>query len=895
MVLVLRISRAHFTFIGKLLLCFSERKMLANIFENHGEFCAKHPWEVIVGVLTITACMLSMDKSAAAANAYNSLRSEETNAVDIIFMTIIRCIAVLYGYYQFCKLRKLGSNYILGIAGLFTVFSSFVFSSTIINFLGSDISDLKDALFFFVLVIDLSKATVLAQFALHASNLQQVNKNIAKGMAIMGPTVTLDTLVGSLVISVGTLSGVKRLEMLCCYACFSFVVNYFVFMTFYPACLSLVLELSKCGSYEKNACFEVKSPLAELLYDEGHKPNPVVQRVKVIMSAGMMIVHAHSRWSLNNMDGNDASKMFPVVPGNTTHTLIRDDADVAAVQGDLMKFLSGSIEHIIILIIVLAFLVKSMIFDSREDLPDQMLERHKLKDTKGIQTEESSKPVVSSMSSQTESSNGVVGEPVRRVRTDSCTQTDISYVEFESCDYENGSSRSLEECRAIYKQKNSADDLTDREIGLLVKANVIPARKLETVVSEPVRGIGVRRLLTGEEGKFLDALKNLPYHNYDYSKVIGACCENIFGYIPVPVGVAGPLLMDDKEYYVPMATTEGCLVASTNRGARALYKSGGVVSCLTGDGMTRGPVVQFPSLRDSYEAELWIKDPDNFEKIKLQFDETSRFARLQSIQIRNVGRLLYMRFSATTGDAMGMNMLSKGTQAALNYIKREHFPHMRIVSLSGNYCADKKATALNWIEGRGKSVVCEAIVTQDVLEKVLKTTASAMTRVNTYKNLIGSAVAASTGGFNAHAANIVTALYIATGQDPAQNVCSSNCITIMEVDEDNKNDLRVTCMMPSIEVGTIGGGTSLPAQSACLEMLGVKGPNSDNPGENAQLLARVVCATVLAGELSLMAALTEGHLVESHMNHNRTSLSERNSASNSRKCSVVSVGKCVSN
>lgn len=893
MVLGFQACRAYSVF-NTLLLRSSERKMLANIFENHGEFCAKHPWEVIVGVLTITACMLSMDKSAAAVNAYSNLRSEETNAVDIIFMTIIRCIAVLYGYYQFCKLRKLGSNYILGIAGLFTVFSSFVFSSTIINFLGSDISDLKDALFFFVLVIDLSKATVLAQFALHASNLQEVNKNIAKGMAIMGPTVTLDTLVGSLVISVGTLSGVKRLEMLCCYACFSFVVNYFVFMTFYPACLSLVLELSKCGSYEKSVCFEVKSPLSDLLYDEGHKPNPVVQRVKVIMSAGMMIVHAHSRWSLNNMDGNDASKIFPVVPGNTTHTLIRDDADVAAVHGDLMKFLSGSIEHIIILIIVLAFLVKSMIFDSREDLPDQMLERHKLKDNKGIQTDSYSK-VVSSMSSQTESINGVESESQKRTRNDSCTQTEISYVEFETCDYDDGTCRSLEECRAIYKEKDSADDLTDREIGQLVKAGVISPRKLETVVSEPVRGIGVRRLMIGESGGFLDALKNLPYHNYDYSKVIGACCENIFGYIPVPVGVAGPLLVDDKEYYVPMATTEGCLVASTNRGARALYKCGGVVSRLTGDGMTRGPVVQFPSLHDSFQAELWIKDPDNFEKIKMQFDETSRFARLLSIKIFNAGNLLYLRFKATTGDAMGMNMLSKGTQAALNYIKREHFPNMRIVSLSGNYCADKKAAALNWIEGRGKSIVCEAIITQDALDKVLKTTAGAMAEVHMHKNMTGSAVAASIGGFNAHAANIVTALYIATGQDPAQNVCSSSCITRMELDRENKNDLRVSCSMPSIEVGTIGGGTSLPAQSACLDMLGVKGPNKENPGKNAQLLARIVCATVLAGELSLMAALTEGHLVESHMNHNRVSLSERNSASNSRKCSVVSVGKCVSN
>lgn len=175
------------------------------------------------------------------------------------------------------------------------------------------------------------------------------------------------------------------------------------------------------------------------------------------------------------------------------------------------------------------------------------------------------------------------------------------------------------------------------------------------------------------------------------------------------------------------------------------------------------------------------------------------------------------------------------------------------------------------IEGRGKSVVCEAVVPGCIIASILKTTAPAIVDVNISKNLIGSAIAGSIGGFNAHAANLVTAVYIATGQDPAQNVSSSNCMTLMETWGRNGEDLYISCTMPSIEIGTVGGGTILPAQGACLEILNVRGANHESPGENANQLARVVCATVLAGELSLMAALAAGHLVRSHLRHNRSS------------------------
>ncbi|GAB0203958.1 3-hydroxy-3-methylglutaryl-Coenzyme A reductase [Grus japonensis] len=285
--------------------------------------------------------------------------------------------------------------------------------------------------------------------------------------------------------------------------------------------------------------------------------------------------------------------------------------------------------------------------------------------------------------------------------------------------------------------------------------------------------------------------------------------------------------------------------------------------------MTRGPVVRLPTACQAAEVKVWLESPEGFKIMKEAFDSTSRFARLQKLIISLAGRNLYIRFQSGTGDAMGMNMISKGTEKALARLNEE-FPDLQVIALSGNYCTDKKPAAINWIEGRGKSVVCEAVVPAKVVREVLKTTTEDIVEVNVNKNLVGSAMAGSIGGYNAHAANIVTAIYIACGQDAAQNVGSSNCITLMERTGFTNKDLYISCTMPSIEIGTVGGGTNLLPQQACLQMLGVQGASQDNPGENARQLAKIVCATVMAGELSLMAALAAGHLVKSHMSHNRS-------------------------
>ena len=428
------------------------------------------------------------------------------------------------------------------------------------------------------------------------------------------------------------------------------------------------------------------------------------------------------------------------------------------------------------------------------------------------------------------------------------------------------------------------------------------------------------------------SLSGVPLKDYKYEQVYGACCENVIGYLTIPMGVVGPLMMDGKPCWVPMATTEGALIASTQRGCKAIFQSfhdadkacpnsacagrigsvscEGVTTVLYDDGMTRGPVVSFPSILKVYDFIRWLDHASNFQILRSIFNETSRYARLTSVTARPSGCDVFLRFKATTGDAMGMNMVSKGTQKCLEYLK-ENFKEMKIISISGNFCTDKKAAMVNWLEGRGKSAIAEAVLPLSVVQDVLKVDSlEALVETNMKKNFKGSAMAGTigAGGFNAQAANIVTGIFLATGQDPAQNIVSSNCLTELEIiyrsccsgsfietsdvakavdfiscdgaDPTTRVDkghsrgkpfLRITCTMPSLEVGTIGGGTQLDCQKTCLSMLGIEGPHLKEPGNNSRHLARVVAATVLAGELSLLAALTEGSLVKSHLSLNRSS------------------------
>lgn len=406
----------------------------------------------------------------------------------------------------------------------------------------------------------------------------------------------------------------------------------------------------------------------------------------------------------------------------------------------------------------------------------------------------------------------------------------------------------------------------DEEIIKSVVSGKTPSYSLETKLGDCKRAAFIRRVaLERITGKSLDGL---PLEGLDYESILGQCCEMPVGYVQIPVGVCGPMLLNGKEFSVPMATTEGCLVASTNRGFKAIYASGGATAILLKDGMTRAPVVRFGTAKRAADLKFFLEEPLNFDTLASVFNKSSRFGRLQKIQCAIAGKNLYIRFTCSTGDAMGMNMVSKGVQNVLEYLQAD-FPDMDVIGISGNYCSDKKPAAVNWIEGRGKSVVCEAIIKEDVVKKVLKTNVASLVELNMLKNLTGSAMAGALGGFNAHASNIVSAVYLATGQDPAQNIESSHCITMMEAVNDGK-DLHVSVTMPSIEVGTVGGGTQLASQAACLNLLGVKGANRESPGTNARQLAKVVAGSVLAGELSLLSAIAAGQLVNSHMKYNRS-------------------------
>ncbi|KAK6612285.1 hydroxymethylglutaryl-coenzyme A reductase [Botrytis cinerea] len=431
--------------------------------------------------------------------------------------------------------------------------------------------------------------------------------------------------------------------------------------------------------------------------------------------------------------------------------------------------------------------------------------------------------------------------------------------------------RSQQELEKMLEAKR-APELNDAELIELSMQGKIPGYSLEKTLKDTTRAVKIRRAIisrtpaTSETTHLLET-SLLPYKHYNYDRVLGACCENVIGYLPLPLGVAGPIVIDGQSFFLPMATTEGVLVASTSRGCKAINSGGGAVTVLTGDGMTRGPCIAFETLERAGAAKVWLDSEAGQQTMTEAFNSTSRFARLQSIKTALAGTYLYPRFKTTTGDAMGMNMISKGVEHALKVMSTEcGFDDMDIISVSGNFCTDKKAAAVNWIDGRGKSVVAEAIIPGDVVRKVLKTDVDTLVELSIAKNLVGSAMAGAMGGFNAHAANIVAAIFLATGQDPAQVVESSSCITLMK---NLRGNLQISVSMPSIEVGTLGGGTILEPQSAMLDLLGVRGSHPTNPGDNARKLARVIAAAVLAGELSLCSALAAGHLVQSHMAHNR--------------------------
>lgn len=280
-----------------------------------------------------------------------------------------------------------------------------------------------------------------------------------------------------------------------------------------------------------------------------------------------------------------------------------------------------------------------------------------------------------------------------------------------------------------------------------------------------------------QESKFLD---HIPYKDYDFRDVVGVSCENVVGYVPIPLGVAGPLTINNESFYIPLATTEGALVASISRGCKAINDSQGATTVILADAMTRAPCFRCPDVMRALDLKRWLESQSGLQNMGHAFSKSSSICKLHSVSAKIIGHYVYARFSASTGDAMGMNMISNCIQKAVETMYEAGFEDCALITLSGNLCSDKKSTAINWIEGRGKSVVAQARISAKTLQNVLRTDAQQLAALNTAKNYVGSAVAGSLGGSNAHASNVVSAIFLATGQDVAQNVECSQCITTME-------------------------------------------------------------------------------------------------------------------
>ena len=354
-------------------------------------------------------------------------------------------------------------------------------------------------------------------------------------------------------------------------------------------------------------------------------------------------------------------------------------------------------------------------------------------------------------------------------------------------------------------------------------------------------------------------LRHVGAFTIDIERVVQRNIENMIGAVQVPVGVAGPLAGRGEyaqgSFYLPLATTEGALVASVNRGCGAITRAGGAQVAILRDGMTRAPVFAAKDVTHAAAIARWVQE--HIPALRSAAEATTSHGKFLGACASVAGTSVFVRMEFDTKDAMGMNMVTIASEKVAGII--ENATGARLVALSGNMCTDKKPAAINTILGRGKTVVAGVQLDSGLIQDVFKTEPRAMAEVNYRKNLVGSARAASLG-FNAQAANVIAACFIACGQDAAHVVEGASCMTTAE---ETDAGLQVAVTLPALQLGTIGGGTGIDTQKECLQLLGVAG-SGDPPGANARRFAEILAAGVLAGELSLLGALAAGHLARAH-------------------------------
>ncbi|MCB0953138.1 MAG: hydroxymethylglutaryl-CoA reductase [Microthrixaceae bacterium] len=356
-------------------------------------------------------------------------------------------------------------------------------------------------------------------------------------------------------------------------------------------------------------------------------------------------------------------------------------------------------------------------------------------------------------------------------------------------------------------------------------------------------------------------LTHVASYSFDPT-VLPGNIENFIGVAQVPIGLAGPLRVHGEhasgDYYIPLATTEGTLVASYNRGMRLLSEAGGVRATVVDDRMQRAPVFMFDNALQARKFGVWLTE--HHDEIAAAAESTTSIGRLIEIEQYAVGPLRYLRFDYTTGDAAGQNMVGRATWAACEWIRANHPDSPRYV-LSGAIDTDKKHSQMNVMRTRGKRVVAEAILPAALLEQTMGVTPSQLFRMRQVSQAGGTLAGTANNG--AHAANGLAALFIATGQDVA-NVAESHAAMVYSQLRDN-GDYYWSITLPALIVATVGGGTGLPTQRECLELLDCVGPGK------AHALAEICAAVVLAGEVSLSSAVLAGDWVTSHerMGRNR--------------------------
>ncbi|MFI0999826.1 hydroxymethylglutaryl-CoA reductase [Streptomyces galbus] len=331
----------------------------------------------------------------------------------------------------------------------------------------------------------------------------------------------------------------------------------------------------------------------------------------------------------------------------------------------------------------------------------------------------------------------------------------------------------------------------------------------------------------------------------------------------VPMRWVGPLRISGNvaqtETQVPLATYESPLWPSVARGAKvSRLAEKGIVATLVDERMTRSVLVEATDALTAYTAARTVEA--RIDELREVVRGCSRFAQLLEIRHEVNANLLFLRFEFSTGDASGHNMATLASDVLLKHILQT-VPGISYGSISGNYCTDKKATAINGILGRGKNVVTELLVPRDVVENVLHTTAAKVVELNIRKNMLGTLLAGGIRSANAHFANMLLGFYLATGQDAANIVEGSQGVVMAE---DRDGDLYFACTLPNLIVGTVGNGKGLGFVETNLTRLGCRADRA--PGENARRLAVLAAATVLCGELSLLAAQTNpGELMRAHV------------------------------